>query len=325
MFVFIARIFYTAASLLVKAALLALYLRIFNPVPSVNYIIIGCITTLAIFYSTTIIIDFAVTIPRKGSTWIIASTSHPKVAVNIGLAQAVFGAISDWVILMIPLALVVPLRMATKQKVAVTGIFLTGLLYVTSNELFISNRQSNLTYLFRACICSILICVFRFRIRNTADFLWDYPPVIGVGVVELTVGNICCTLPTFPALWHSFTRTSQVQSVVRYFKSAKSRVAHASDSSSHNLDRHKQNGLPSIPRGRLTGLRSFVQIFSMTDARTTAKGEGGGTVDSTTGKDNNLSYVELRSVDVDYHAHLKGQEKSGMRNLPNGVEQTREG
>ncbi len=60
------------------------------------------------------------------------------------------------------------------------------------------------------------------------------------------------------------------------------------------------DALPLIPRAHLTGLRSYIHRAYRTQWRSTAAV----TNDVVTQE----SHVEMKSMDMDYHAHLRGRD-----------------
>lgn len=83
-----------------------------------------------VFYMSCIIFFAIKTAPNPHQTWQENSIVNDwgVLAKNINIAQALFGIISDLVILAIPLKLVFGLTMNWKRKFGVLTVFLTGLL-----------------------------------------------------------------------------------------------------------------------------------------------------------------------------------------------------
>jgi hypothetical protein len=125
-------VLYSTSSMLVKVTLLVLYLRIFKPVKSVVIIIYTCIGIITAFYTATLIAYIVQCIPRTtgSAAWLMSQAKCGPFALRVSAVQGVFGPVSDFVILMIPLSLVIPMRLPFQKKLAVASIFLTGLVYV---------------------------------------------------------------------------------------------------------------------------------------------------------------------------------------------------
>lgn len=117
--------------MLVKVSLLALYLRVFKPSRKVNIIIYTCIGVVMAFYLSTMIAELVVGIPKSGNGgWQEAQMNYGPFGLDVSAVRGVFGIVSDFAILLIPLTQIVQLNLPLKRKVVLVCIFLTGLLYV---------------------------------------------------------------------------------------------------------------------------------------------------------------------------------------------------
>ncbi|KAI1477678.1 hypothetical protein F4774DRAFT_388204 [Daldinia eschscholtzii] len=272
-FVFV--IISSITTMLVKLTLLVLYLRIFNPVEIAKIAIYICIGVTISFYIATMIAELVVGLPKAGGEgWQAAQIRYGPFGLNLSVVRGVFGVISDFVILLIPMTQVIKLHLPLRKKITILGIFLTGLL---------------------ACACSIVTCVFRFLERYDLDYTWANTMPNTFAIIELTVGHICCSLPTLPPLIGFLNNNETLLSIIRYLKSDKSRKNSNEDPMSLPSSNSK-NQLPRIPQGRLTGMRSFIQKARLTSFSKKA------TFDGSYGQSN---YHDLESIDLDYHAQLK--------------------
>lgn len=71
--------------------------------------------------------------PRSGDhgSWVLAGSRRcGKPQLQVNAAQGVFGALTDFYTLAIPLTLVLRLQLSPARKAGIFGIFLTGLLWV---------------------------------------------------------------------------------------------------------------------------------------------------------------------------------------------------
>lgn len=114
--------------MLVKVSLLALYLRMFKPVRLVNIIIHTCIGVVVSFYVATMIAELVVGVPRGDEGWQAAQARYGNFGLEVSAARGIFGVISDFVILAIPLSQVVQLHLPLRRKITLVCIFLSGLL-----------------------------------------------------------------------------------------------------------------------------------------------------------------------------------------------------
>ncbi|KAI1499892.1 hypothetical protein F5X99DRAFT_262235 [Biscogniauxia marginata] len=156
---------YALGSLLVKSALLVLYLRIFHQVERARAMIWTGIVVIAVFYTITIVINIVNCVPIEqhvanpdGGEW--EERKHRDQCLlpvyYLSAAQGIFSVVSDFYVLAIPMSLIVGIRIPKARKVIINLVFLTGLL---------------------ACILSIISTVFRFKQLDSNDFTWDAIPI----------------------------------------------------------------------------------------------------------------------------------------------------
>ncbi|KAF2733903.1 hypothetical protein EJ04DRAFT_564760 [Polyplosphaeria fusca] len=152
------------SALFTKISLLVLYLRIFRPTHWTKAMIwVGIVVTTAAYVAFTV----SYTIISLPPQWSVLKY-QPNILAMVGVS-GVFGIVSDFYILFIPMHLVIRLRLPLGKKLGVCGIFFTG---------------------FLACICSIVGTVFRFEATRTLNINW-----IIIATVEICVGFICSCLP----------------------------------------------------------------------------------------------------------------------------------
>ncbi|KAM7188788.1 hypothetical protein V8F33_010451 [Rhypophila sp. PSN 637] len=277
----------------VKVSLLVLYLRIFRPVNAARYIILTGTALISVFYITLVIVAIVVTVPKPGAAggWLFSvyfALPHTRA---LSGAAGIFGAITDFFVLAIPMSLVVPLRLATRKKIGIVAIFLAGLL---------------------ACGCSIASCIFRFRMNDTEDQTWSGMPAYSLGVAEVTVGHICGSCPVVAVVFKSLINSKQVRSVLSYFKSSGSGSGSAGKRSNEEgkspspswwrlpSTRHGAAGAlqVDVPGGRLVTLKSFIRKAYQSST---------GTRPQKTVQTGISAWTDfgLESMDMDYHGQLK--------------------
>ncbi|RYC59115.1 hypothetical protein CHU98_g7089 [Xylaria longipes] len=137
-------------------------------------------------------------------------------------------------------------------------------------------------------IPTILVSGLRLPLRRRIGICAIF--LIGAIAVEINTGLICSCIPV------SFVAFKRLKSVpwasikdylnLRHFKHTGEASTNAADVSK---PAHKEK-LPQIPRGIITGLKTFIQ---------------GGQDGSPTELNEFSSYAELRSIDEDYHKQLK--------------------
>jgi hypothetical protein len=89
------------------------------------------IVTIVLAYLAFLIAVAVVSIPPHGQreSSEVRALSQGSRMIRISIYQGIFGVISDFYILVIPMHLVVRLRLPISKKAAVCGIFVSGLLY----------------------------------------------------------------------------------------------------------------------------------------------------------------------------------------------------
>ncbi|KAI1771118.1 hypothetical protein F4818DRAFT_445449 [Hypoxylon cercidicola] len=190
----------------------------------------------------------------------------------MAMVQGIIGAVCDFYILTIPLAMIFGLRLSTLKKVGIASIFVVG----SSYDLFTypyQFRQYGLTKI-RACAFAIMGIYFRVIASKAKP---DDPNC----VAELNVGLMCSCIPVIFVLfkWPAEKLKATWNSVRSYVSShtKSSRPITSED----NLVTVEDPGLPGVPKGKL-GLGS-----------------------------SSSTYYELQSTDYDYHAFVRGGFRKG--------------
>ncbi|KAJ2983343.1 hypothetical protein NUW58_g6268 [Xylaria curta] len=266
------------SAMLVKLSLLLLYLRIFKPAWKVTLTIYACIGIVSLFYLSTMIAELVVGVPKGGGTWQQAQAAYGPFGLTISVVRGVFGVLSDFVILLIPMTQLVLLALPTRRKVVLVGVFLTGIL---------------------ACASSIASTVFRFGELDNYDNTWANTLPNAFAIIEITVGHICCSLPTLPPLFVLLGKSKTIHSIMGYIRSNRAKKGESDLPTSATSDAGKKQ-LPNVPKGGLTVLKSFIRNARFTSVLTKP----------TRNSTNEESYYDLESVDVDYHSQLKTANKA---------------
>jgi hypothetical protein len=117
-----------------------------------------------------------------------------------------------------------------------------------------------------------------------------------ISIVELTVGHICCSLPTLAPLLLWLSKSTIISSIINYVRSGWTSIW--SGRTTYGTEKSKERPpflLPIVPQTRLGRLRSYIQRVGRTENRTGESATTGGT----------SSYSNMESVDTDYHAQLR--------------------
>lgn len=279
---------YAANAILVKSTLLIFYLRIFRPNKRARMMIWFGIAFIVAFYVSCIIANMVDCIPvnqllpgLEPAEWIEASERDhcSKPELTLTLVQGVISMLTDFYVLAIPVSSVLDLHLAPRRKFGVMAIFLTGLL---------------------ACACSVASVYYRYVFWATSDFTWASLPVYALACCEMNVGIICSCLPVVFATVKGFTTGGLWTTIVRYVKTGGNRSgASGSDgvgepkvpSTGTSGDEHH---LPKIPRGTMTGVRTFI--------RKAHRSKSGDTINVTTELH---TFSESGSIDDSYHSQLQ--------------------
>ena len=120
---------YSPTILMAKLSLLALYLHIFRPNPTLRYCIYFGMVFLALFYTSTFTAYGYLSIPRRGQSQLQAILSvNTAKDIPLGIIQGAVNVVSDFCILIIPIPGVLKLQYPWAKTIGVLSIFMTGLL-----------------------------------------------------------------------------------------------------------------------------------------------------------------------------------------------------
>ncbi|KAL8688376.1 MAG: hypothetical protein Q9218_005703 [Villophora microphyllina] len=177
-----------------KLTLFILYYRLFNPSKVMRYLIYFGVGFNLLFYTIYLFL-YSLMCPNVSKR---ALTCGPRLK-QLGVATSGINVVSDFYILLIPLAAVSNLQLPPKRKLGLLAIFFTGFLFVPRQLLPF------------ACLCSIISLHYRIVLDRHTDDVWNVAPVMVIGTVEMNIGIICSCLPTLPALFRrsGFSRKSK--------------------------------------------------------------------------------------------------------------------
>ncbi|PFH56666.1 hypothetical protein XA68_16174 [Ophiocordyceps unilateralis] len=170
---------YMTASMTLKLSILTLYLRLFQPVRHITWMVRIGFAIIVPFYTACVTGVLALCLPRvasHGGAW--PSPEVVRLLHCIGRCSiickvlSVFNSVSDAYLLFIPLHLIRDLNMSRRKKIGVVAVFLTGSI---------------------ACITSIIGAVF--RMIQGHDFGWEIIPTTLALNSEMTIGFVCSCVP----------------------------------------------------------------------------------------------------------------------------------
>ncbi len=129
----------------------------------------------AAFYGALSVYLFTVITPSRHETWASHQYStglRPKFAISLSLSCV--GLAIDLYILVLPIVGVSKLQMPTRRKIGVIVIFMSAILFDSPTPFTYFIRLTSE----RACLSSLLSIVYRKKLHQTKDVLWDITPVM---------------------------------------------------------------------------------------------------------------------------------------------------
>ncbi|ETS78138.1 hypothetical protein PFICI_10200 [Pestalotiopsis fici W106-1] len=292
---------YALAAMFLKSAFLVLYLRLFGPSRAARILIWVSLVCINLFYLLIIIIDSAKcgsalrngVIPtidpenfslleylgRFQQIQTSSGCAYPQIVLSA--AMSLVSVITDFYVLAIPIGLILTIKLPTQRKIGVSAIFLTGLI---------------------ACVFSIASTVYRFQLLHSDDFNWIITIALSLtmsndqarnrSAAEINIGICCCCMPVCYVVVHRLATDfrSSWASLVRLASSGRrgqsTKEVSGQFGRSVSNDSPYQQPLPTVPRGTITGLRSFVQNVYRSRPEPMSELQ---------------SYNDLISVDENYH------------------------
>jgi len=150
-------------------------MQIFKPSKNMRLAIWAGAIVSTLFYTLIIILAFIFNTPRPGETWethLVSSLEEDEV--HMAIPQAAISVLLDFYILIVPIYGVWKLQLSVQRKIAISLVFLIGMI---------------------ACISSILTLYYRALLENSNDLLHILVPTLITSVVEMEVGVICNCAP----------------------------------------------------------------------------------------------------------------------------------
>ncbi|KAI8947537.1 hypothetical protein F4801DRAFT_582266 [Xylaria longipes] len=240
-------IFQRLSNTFIKVSLLTFYLRIFNPVPRIKWLIwIGLIAVvgfgLAILIGTLILCYPLPGEPRNpGLPPMLPQRCNIEIP-KLTTAGSVFSVVTDLYIFFIPIHLLPSLKLSRKRKAAVGSVFLLG------------------SFACLAGVTNLTIRFVKYLPTDQDDFTWNVIDTYITKVVEINIGLICACMPVvspvvigpmrrLSALFGSwFRRPEEDVQGTRGYRD----LPVTADTRSRGREG------PTIPRGTITGLNTLI-------------------------------------------------------------------
>ncbi|KAH7311264.1 hypothetical protein B0I35DRAFT_395882 [Stachybotrys elegans] len=283
---------YCISSATMKIAICSFYNRMFSASFWSRVMIRGGIALTAVTYTILLVVWLVYAVPRPGEHWrspefILRITDSNAI---ITTTQSCISTVLDFYILSIPLITIARLKAATNRKIMISIVFLAGLLACCFSAAGIAYRLE----------------IYRAISSGVPEYRWTSMPAYALAVAEINIGLMCACVPVmFPLgkgvisgsrlIWTSLKESLLQRSTARL------------RSEGENSDTSAMHGeLPKVPPGAFT--RLWTLLLSTRDVQSEAPPH-------TNPEHIELGeapYSELRSVDIDYHSHLK-RKSGGMQ------------
>lgn len=111
-----------------KAAILALYLRIFATTRRMRHLVYFPLVLLALVYAAMIPVATVFCTPRTGEHWDIFLLEKCHSTATLAIVQGVFGLASDIYIFILPLPMIYNLHLPSRKKLGLLLVFMAGIL-----------------------------------------------------------------------------------------------------------------------------------------------------------------------------------------------------
>ncbi len=113
-----------------KAAILALYIRVFGTVRWLRLTSYGLIVFTFLFYWSNVVIAAVYCLPRNGAPWNDTAFARCSSPVASAIVNGVFGVVADLVLFILPFPVLHKLHLGRQKKIGLCIVFSVGFLYV---------------------------------------------------------------------------------------------------------------------------------------------------------------------------------------------------
>ncbi|KAF2873249.1 hypothetical protein BDV95DRAFT_489991 [Massariosphaeria phaeospora] len=177
-----------------KAAILALYIRIFGTITWLRRTAYFWIVFMALFYGMNIAIAGVYCIPRNDEAWEGAAFARCSTSAWLNVVVGVFSCLADLLILILPFPIVMRLHISLAKKVSLGIVFGTGLLLV---------------------VLSIISLYLRVIVFGGTDPTWN-GTILGIITVAEIFGTIAVSCaPSMSSFWLNILIKSTIWSELK--------------------------------------------------------------------------------------------------------------
>ncbi|KAK2736778.1 hypothetical protein FQN57_000550 [Myotisia sp. PD_48] len=177
-----------------KAAVLALYIRIFSSLRWMRFTCYSLIVVLFLFYGSNIVIAAIYCLPRKGAPWDATAFERCSSTAVSAVVIGVFAVVADLVIIILPLPTIFGLRLAPDKRLGITIVFMIGFLTV---------------------LTSVVSLAYKVKVFLGNDPTWNGVNVTLATLAEIFGSVIVSCAPALYSFWLNFAKKSQIYSNIR--------------------------------------------------------------------------------------------------------------
>ncbi|KAF2202263.1 hypothetical protein GQ43DRAFT_439862 [Delitschia confertaspora ATCC 74209] len=214
---------YMVCLLFGKLSILLLFSRLFSVSPRTNIVIIG-VMIFTTAYTVSILCVSIASFVKCGSLENMTTDFCIAMGTSISIVQSAINVITDFLILFIPLPMTLALSLPLRKKLAVSSVFLTGLL---------------------ACAASIGRLVSAVKTLHAEDIMWIQAKNDIFTIIEMNaviIASCLLTLPTFLRRCKKWASQAYSSMVSHHYSS--------SNRSMHKLPDHEHEFKPVPDRPR---------------------------------------------------------------------------
>ncbi len=107
-----------------KAAVFAMYIKVFGSVQWMRYVLYCLMITMSILYTSNLIIAIVFCFPHEGGPWksVQLATCGKQLKYTFAIAIAVFGIVADFFIFIVPALLISKLQLTRRKEIEITAL-----------------------------------------------------------------------------------------------------------------------------------------------------------------------------------------------------------
>lgn len=111
-----------------KAAIAALYVRVFGAKPWMRFTSYALVIFMFLFYMSNVGIAAFYCIPRRGAPWDATAFARCSSPVTSAIVIGTFGVVADIVLFILPFPIILKLQLSPRKRMGLCIVFLAGFL-----------------------------------------------------------------------------------------------------------------------------------------------------------------------------------------------------